>query len=55
MNFVVSHIYREGNASADRLTREPVDRFEWWDHAPSFLDPFLRRDRNSDFYRFNGA
>ncbi|KAL8540368.1 hypothetical protein ACS0TY_001829 [Phlomoides rotata] len=29
MQIVVSHIYREGNASADRLTREPVDGFEW--------------------------
>ncbi|KAL8507396.1 hypothetical protein ACS0TY_018081 [Phlomoides rotata] len=55
MPFVVSHIFREGNASADRLTREPVDRFEWWDHGPYFLIPFLRKNRTSDFYRFNGA
>ncbi|KAL8544559.1 hypothetical protein ACS0TY_004945 [Phlomoides rotata] len=53
MSFVVSHIFREGNALADRLTREPVDKFEWWHHAPFFLLPFLCKDRTSDFYRFN--
>ncbi|KAL8503103.1 hypothetical protein ACS0TY_022011 [Phlomoides rotata] len=52
MQIVVSHIFREDNASADRLTREPVDRLEWWSQAPDFLIPFIRRDRLSEFYRF---
>ncbi|KAL8543166.1 hypothetical protein ACS0TY_003897 [Phlomoides rotata] len=55
MSFIVSHIFREGNASADRLTREPMDKFEWWNQAPSFLIPFLCKDRTSDFYCFNGT
>ncbi|KAL8502631.1 hypothetical protein ACS0TY_021674 [Phlomoides rotata] len=53
MHLVVSHIFREGNATIDRLTREPVDGFEWWGHTPSFLDPFLHRYRHMEFYRFN--
>ncbi|KAL8530023.1 hypothetical protein ACS0TY_007193 [Phlomoides rotata] len=52
LHFVVSHIYRKGNASADRLTREPVDYFEWWNQVPAFLVPFLNRDWLSEFYRF---
>ncbi|KAL8508418.1 hypothetical protein ACS0TY_018872 [Phlomoides rotata] len=50
---VVSHIFREGNASADRLTREPVDGFEWWGTVPDFLIPFLNRDRSVKFYCFS--
>ncbi|KAL8535021.1 hypothetical protein ACS0TY_010878 [Phlomoides rotata] len=52
LNMVVSHIYREGNAVADRLTREVVDKFQWWSVPPLFLVPFLQRDLVSDFYRF---
>ncbi|KAL8463490.1 hypothetical protein ACS0TY_034223 [Phlomoides rotata] len=51
INMVVSHILREGNALADRLTREVVDKFQWWSALPSFLVPFLHRD--SKFYRFS--
>ncbi|KAL8477199.1 hypothetical protein ACS0TY_029478 [Phlomoides rotata] len=54
MTLIVSHIFREGNASADRLTREPMNSFEWWDHVPAFLDSFLRCDRHEEFYRFSG-
>ncbi|KAL8548211.1 hypothetical protein ACS0TY_007509 [Phlomoides rotata] len=50
---VVSHIYREGNATADRLTRELVHGFKWWSEPPDFLIPFLQRDNHSDFYRFS--
>ncbi|KAL8462893.1 hypothetical protein ACS0TY_033774 [Phlomoides rotata] len=53
MTMVVSHIFREGNASAEKLTWEPVDSFEWWDHVPAFLDSYLRRDRHEKFYRFS--
>ncbi|KAL8513006.1 hypothetical protein ACS0TY_019250 [Phlomoides rotata] len=53
MQIVVSHIFREGNASADRLTREPVDGFEWWGTVPDFLIPFLNRDRSVKFYCFS--
>ncbi|KAL8463631.1 hypothetical protein ACS0TY_034328 [Phlomoides rotata] len=52
LQLVVSHIFREGNASADRLTREPVECFEWWNQVTSFLVPFLNRDRLYEFYRF---
>ncbi|KAL8508541.1 hypothetical protein ACS0TY_018966 [Phlomoides rotata] len=40
MQIVVSHIFREGNTTADRLTREPVDSFEWWGHCSGFSEPF---------------
>ncbi|KAL8508341.1 hypothetical protein ACS0TY_018804 [Phlomoides rotata] len=53
MQIMVSHIFREGNASAHRLTREPVDRFDWWSQAPDFLVPFFNRDRNEEFFRFS--
>ncbi|KAL8537667.1 hypothetical protein ACS0TY_012701 [Phlomoides rotata] len=53
MQIVVSHIFREGNASADRLTRESVDSFEWWSTIPDFLTTFLNRDRSVEFYRFS--
>ncbi|KAL8547711.1 hypothetical protein ACS0TY_007145 [Phlomoides rotata] len=52
LHFVVSHIFRKGNASADRLTREPIDYFEWWNQVPAFLVPFLNRDWLSEFYCF---
>ncbi|KAL8540377.1 hypothetical protein ACS0TY_001834 [Phlomoides rotata] len=53
MHIVVLHIFREGNALADRLTREPVKRFKWWDQVHIFLGPYLHRDRHADFYRFS--
>ncbi|KAL8550357.1 hypothetical protein ACS0TY_008976 [Phlomoides rotata] len=53
MQIVVSHIFREGNASADRLTREPIDRFDWWCQAPEFFVPYLNRDSNDEFFRFS--
>ncbi|KAL8537020.1 hypothetical protein ACS0TY_012270 [Phlomoides rotata] len=53
MNIVVSHIYMEGNAVADRLTREVVDKFQWWFVPPLFLVPFLQRDIVWDFNRFS--
>ncbi|KAL8474915.1 hypothetical protein ACS0TY_031359 [Phlomoides rotata] len=52
MQLVVSHIYRECNATADRLTREKVDLFKWWVEAPDFLYPFLQKDLHNEFYRF---
>ncbi|KAL8512911.1 hypothetical protein ACS0TY_019172 [Phlomoides rotata] len=53
MQIVVSHIFREGNASADRLTRQPVERLDWWSLAPDFLVPYLNRDRNEEFFCFS--
>ncbi|KAL8551873.1 hypothetical protein ACS0TY_000788 [Phlomoides rotata] len=53
MQIVVSHIFRERNTTAGRLTREPVDGFEWWGTVPDFLNPFLNRDSSIEFYRFS--
>ncbi|KAL8509015.1 hypothetical protein ACS0TY_016271 [Phlomoides rotata] len=53
MQIVVSHIFREGNTTADRLTREPVDGFEWWGTVPDFLNPFINRDKSIEFYCFS--
>ncbi|KAL8499833.1 hypothetical protein ACS0TY_019720 [Phlomoides rotata] len=50
---VVSHIYREDNATTDKLTREPVHGFKWRSESPDFLIPFLHRDNLSIFYRFS--
>ncbi|KAL8494368.1 hypothetical protein ACS0TY_025253 [Phlomoides rotata] len=52
LNMVISHIYREGNAVAVRLSREEVDRFMWWSVQPDFLFPFFQKDIASDFYCF---
>ncbi|KAL8537631.1 hypothetical protein ACS0TY_012667 [Phlomoides rotata] len=52
LHIVVSHIFREGNAVADRLPREEVSTFKWWSKSPDFLLPFLQRDISSEFYRF---
>ncbi|KAL8479388.1 hypothetical protein ACS0TY_026313 [Phlomoides rotata] len=53
MQIVVSHMFREGNASADRYSRESVDSFEWWSTILDFLTPFLNRDRSVEFYCFS--
>ncbi|KAL8492867.1 hypothetical protein ACS0TY_024169 [Phlomoides rotata] len=58
LHMVVSHIFREGNAVADRLSCEEVDRFMWWSAPSVFLLPFLQKDITSDFIvslRFRGA
>ncbi|KAL8508425.1 hypothetical protein ACS0TY_018883 [Phlomoides rotata] len=52
LNVVVSHIFREGNAVADRLSREEFYMFKWWSQPPDFLLPFIQKDISSDFYRF---
>ncbi|KAL8485253.1 hypothetical protein ACS0TY_027527 [Phlomoides rotata] len=52
LHIVVSHIFQEGNAVADRLSREEVSRFKWWSESLDFLFPFLQRDIGSEFYRF---
>ena len=42
MQFRVSHIFREGNAAADALSKH--ERNEVWYGSPSFLLPYIGRD-----------
>lgn len=39
MSFVVSHIFRERNACADRLVKFGIDNqgSHWWDLTPNFI------------------
>ena len=43
---VVSHIYREGNAVADKLANTAANSqaSTWWFHMPENLGPFVYRD-----------
>ncbi|KAL8504725.1 hypothetical protein ACS0TY_016053 [Phlomoides rotata] len=34
MQLTVSHIYREGNAAVERLTKDQVFDVTWWPEAP---------------------
>lgn len=52
MRWFATHIYREGNASADKLASfVSTDAFTWWDHAPHWLHKFLDNDRCNSFVR----
>lgn len=55
MNFVFSHVFREGNTCADLLANHGIniDGMIWWDSIPSFLHgDFLRNRIGFPFYRF---
>lgn len=52
MRWFVTHIYREGNSSADKLApHDRKDTFHWWDQPPIWVNEFLEKDRCDDFYR----
>ncbi|WCJ38275.1 hypothetical protein M5689_019346 [Euphorbia peplus] len=46
MNFVISHIYREGNGAADALSKygQTSSIFVWWHSCPSFCSSFVLDD-----------
>lgn len=46
-NFVISHIYREGNCCTNKLTSFEinVNGFVWWDGLPSFVRSDFSRNR----------
>ncbi|KAE9589176.1 putative ribonuclease H-like domain-containing protein [Lupinus albus] len=51
----VSHIYREGNSCADKLTNYGIHSnvFNWWNEAPSFiLEEWRRNSLSLPAYRF---
>ncbi|KAK9282908.1 hypothetical protein L1049_011133 [Liquidambar formosana] len=55
MRFQFSHIFREGNAMADKVANLGVNYlgFQWWSAAPSSLNGLLCRDMcGMTFYRF---
>ncbi|XP_019432708.1 PREDICTED: uncharacterized protein LOC109339679 [Lupinus angustifolius] len=47
MNWVATHIYREGNTCADQLANFglSIQNIEWWNHAPSFILDEVNRNR----------
>lgn len=53
MSLVVSHIFWEGNGTADKLASLASDDFIWWDSSPVWLRPFLARDLHQEFFRFS--
>jgi ribonuclease HI len=55
MNFVVSHVYREGNHVADKLANIglSLNAFTWWNIAPNVIWSDLARNRDGlPYYRF---
>lgn len=55
MNFIVTHIFREGNICVDRLTAHGlhIQGFMWWDIIPSFVrEDFFRNRFSLPSYRF---
>lgn len=51
---ILSHIYKEGNCTADKLVSLATDNFQWWDSPPDELLPYLCCDLHNKFYRFVG-
>lgn len=49
MSFLIGHIYREGNSSADLLASQTtiLDGFFWRDSCPSFIQRVFVNDRNA--------
>lgn len=48
----VNHIYREGNAVADAISKfKDFDRFICWDSPPSFILDLAERDRFTEYFR----
>lgn len=55
MRFTFSHIYREGNACADKLAEFGLLNlgFRWWDSIPDFIIEDFSQNRNGlPSYRF---
>jgi hypothetical protein len=55
MEVIVSHVFREGNSVADKLSKLGlnVNEFTWWNSAPSSIRADLARNRDGlPFYRF---
>lgn len=47
MNFLVSHIYREGNQTADSLANfgRSLNNLEVWEEIPGFITEHYVKDR----------
>jgi ribonuclease HI len=55
MEVMVSHVYREGNSVADKLSKlgVHVTNFTWWNTSPSSIWDDIARNRDGlPFYRF---
>lgn len=54
MQLHISHIYREGNAVADRLSKlgTSYHSLQWWDSFPSSISHLLSHDCSLPSYRF---
>jgi ribonuclease HI len=55
MNVIVSHVFREGNTVADKLSKLGllVTDFTWWTSSPSSIREDIARNRDGiPFYRF---
>lgn len=55
MNFVCTHIYREGNTCADKLACHGtiIQGYLWWDLIPNFIrEDFFRNRYGMPNYRF---
>ncbi|WCJ34681.1 hypothetical protein M5689_015975 [Euphorbia peplus] len=55
MNFVVSHIFREGNGVADALSKygQTCSIFAWWHSCPTFCGTLVSDDLSGkDHFRF---
>ncbi|KAK2441664.1 hypothetical protein QL285_012933 [Trifolium repens] len=55
MNVIVSHVYKEGNSFADKLSKLGlnVNDFTWWSSSLSSIRLDLARNRNGlPYYRF---
>jgi hypothetical protein len=48
MNVIVSHVFREGNTIADKLSKLglQITNFTWWDSSPSSIREDLARNRD---------
>lgn len=52
IHWVITHVYREANASADCVSRFIGDDvFYWWDSCPPWLYDFLYKDMHNEFVR----
>ena len=55
MNFIVGHIYREGNTCVDKLVsyRTDIQDFCWWDFVPTFIfEIFLKGQTRFSLLQF---
>ena len=57
-NFIVTHIFREGNNVADRLASQASNSqdHQWWMHIPEHLASIAYRDHiDLPYYRFSAS